>query len=81
MTMPITIHAELLVPARVLQDGRMPDQVERWLQAAGLLPPTVHGCCWRSDPERYGYVVSFDVTVLLGAKQHVSTPPKPTALG
>ena len=63
MSEPITIHAELLVPATVLQNGRMPDQVERWLQAAGLLPRSVLGCRWRSVPERYGYVVSFEVTL------------------
>ena len=66
MTTPITIHAELLMPATVLQEGRMPDQIERWLQAAGLLPPSVQGCYWRPDPERYGYVLAYDVTVPLG---------------
>ena len=44
----------------------MPDQVEHWLQAAGLVPPTVHGCRWRSAPERYGYVMSYEVTLSLG---------------
>ena len=65
MSIPITIHGELLLPATVLQAGRQPDQVERWLQAAGLVPSTVQGCRWRSAPARYGYVVTYDVTLEL----------------
>ena len=66
MTTPITIHGELLLPAAVLQAGRQPDQIERWLQQAGLLPLSVQGCRWRSAPERYGYVVTYEITLELG---------------
>lgn len=71
MTPPVSIHGELLLPARVLE-GTTPDQVEAWLKTAGVVPLSAEDLRWRMDPLRYGFVLSYDVTVTLWEKEHTA---------
>ena len=63
--MPVTIQAELRLPAVLLQ-GRDMDAIEQRLQAAGLLPMQAQQRRWRMDAEHPGgYVLTYEVTLTL----------------
>ena len=68
MAQPVTIHGELRLPSAVLQ-YRLPAAVQQWLQAAGVLAPQAEHCRWRLAPEAGGYVLTYEVTVLLTAEE------------
>ena len=64
MPLPITIQAELRLPAALLQ-GRDMDAIEQHLQSAGLLPAQAQRRRWRMDAEHPGgYVLMFEMTLV-----------------
>jgi hypothetical protein len=65
MSEPLTIVGELTVPLRVLSAGRQAMAIEAWLHTQGLLPPQVQQCRWRVDPLRQGYVLSYEVVLVM----------------
>jgi hypothetical protein len=59
----MTIHGELRLPATFLR-GQPMDDIERLLQALGVLPAQPQQRRWRMDPDAPGgYILEYDVTL------------------
>lgn len=61
-TPTLTLHGEILVPYALFLDRQAPE-VERLLQAAGVLPDSAQERRWQMAAERSGYVLTFTVAV------------------
>ena len=66
----LTITGELLVPAAALWE-RLPDAVERLLEAEGVLPSAAREKRWRMDAEYGGgaYRLTYTYTLPLGTEE------------
>jgi hypothetical protein len=65
----VTIYGELLVPAFLLAREGSPQQVERLLVQAGLLPVGLEICRWRQEHIRAAYVLEYTYDLALEAEE------------
>lgn len=62
MTESITLHGEILVPYKLMQD-RQPHEVESLLRGYQMLPAWAQHKRWQLAADRAGYVLTFTVPI------------------